>query len=466
MDKKTIQGLFKAVLIGGDAFFVLVSILLAYNIRFYWKVVPVLYDVPLLKYYLYAAPYVILVYLLAFNYAGLYRFARNISRIDEFYKVFLTTTAVIIILMSTTFLIRNFSYSRIVLITMWLVGIVLIGSWRFVYRNVFRYFKRKELIIQNIIIIGATEISKILISRIQREPNLGYSIIGIVDDKLAKGKKVMGVPVLGKIKSLSIIIKKMNVDEAFLGLSEYNRQNVAEIIMENDKVKFMIVSDVLNIITKNIEFDEFCGLPVFTVKELPLDKMLNRTIKRTFDIVASFFILLVLSPLLIVVAILVKTTSPGPVFYKQERISKNNKLFFMYKFRSMKSGAENKSGPVWARKDDPRRTAFGTFIRKTSIDELPQFLNVFFGNMSVVGPRPERPHFVKQFSKTIPRYMERHKVKAGISGWAAISGLRGNTSIEERVKYDLYYIENWSLWFDIKIIIRTMLELFHHTTAY
>ena len=144
--------------------------------------------------------------------------------------------------------------------------------------------------------------------------------------------------------------------------------------------------------------------------------------------------------LLIVVAILVKVTSSGPVFYKQERISKNNKHFFMYKFRSMKSGAENKSGPVWARKDDPRRTAFGTFIRKTSIDELPQFLNVFFGNMSVVGPRPERPHFVKQFSKTIPRYMERHKVKAGISGWAAISGLRGNTSIEERVKYDLYYI--------------------------
>ena len=228
----------------------------------------------------------------------------------------------------------------------------------------------------------------------------------------------------------------------------------------------MIASDVLGIITKSIDYDELFGIPVFEVRELPLNFTFNRMIKRTFDIIVSLTAVLVLSPILVITVILVKLTSKGPVFYGQERVSRDNKKFIMLKFRTMKADAESQSGPVWASENDPRRTPIGAFLRKASIDELPQFLNVLKGDISIVGPRPERPHFVEKFKDEIPRYMERHKVKGGITGWAQANGLRGDTSIEERIKYDLYYIENWTLWFDIKIIIKTALEIFHHKTAY
>jgi exopolysaccharide biosynthesis polyprenyl glycosylphosphotransferase len=228
----------------------------------------------------------------------------------------------------------------------------------------------------------------------------------------------------------------------------------------------MIASDVLGIITKNIDYDEMFGIPVFEVRELPLNFTFNRMVKRTFDIITSLFALIIFSPVLLIVALMVKCTSIGPVFYGQERVSRDNKKFIMLKFRTMKADAESKSGPVWAKENDPRRTLVGAFLRKTSLDELPQIFNVLKGELSIVGPRPERPHFVEKFRNEIPRYMERHKVKGGLTGWAQANGLRGDTSLEERIKYDLYYIKNWTLWFDIKIIIKTALEIFHHTTAY
>lgn len=208
------------------------------------------------------------------------------------------------------------------------------------------------------------------------------------------------------------------------------------------------------------------GIPVFEVKELPLNMPANRFIKRSFDIIFSILVVIILSPVYIAAALLVKLTSKGAALYGQERVSRNGKTFIMLKFRTMRTDAEKESGPVWARENDPRRTVVGGFLRKTSIDELPQFFNVLKGDISIVGPRPERPHFVKKFSGKIPRYMERHVVKGGLTGWAQINGLRGDTSLTERVKYDLYYIENWTLWLDIKIIVRTALEIFHHDSAY
>jgi Undecaprenyl-phosphate glucose phosphotransferase len=291
-------------------------------------------------------------------------------------------------------------------------------------------------------------------------------VVGLVDNKQKAGKKISDVRVLGKIKDTGKIITKEKVDEVFIGLANYNRQEIADIIIENEGIKFMIASDVLSIVTKNIDYDELHGIPVFAIKELPLDSMANRFVKRSCDIVFSILGLIILSPFFLVIAIIIKMTSPGPVFFRQERVSRNNRIFLVWKFRTMKIDAEEKTGPVWAKADDPRRTKIGSFLRKTSIDEFPQLINVLIGEMSIVGPRPERPHFVNKFRETVPRYMERHKVKAGMTGWAAVNGLRGDTSLEERVKYDLYYIENWTLWFDMKIFIKTVLEVFHHTTAY
>lgn len=229
---------------------------------------------------------------------------------------------------------------------------------------------------------------------------------------------------------------------------------------------FKIVSDLFGIITQPLAVNEIYGIPVFALKTSPLEKRSARALKRAFDLVVTVPFLLVLSPLLLLLALAVKLTSRGPVLYRQERVGRGNRTFRVLKFRTMRADAEAASGPVWAAKDDPRRTPIGAFLRRTSLDELPQLFNVLSGEMSLVGPRPERPHFVDQFQRTIPRYLERHRVKAGITGWAQVHGLRGNTPIEERTRYDLWYVENWSLVLDVKVLILTALEVFHHEDAY
>jgi len=346
------------------------------------------------------------------------------------------------------------------------LGIAAAFLWRLIFRVIYNTLNRRGYLTQGILIVGAGDISGNMIERINWHPEMGYKILGCVTDKVKKGKKFKDTAVLGKVKELDKIIKKIKPDEVFVGLPDYNRRDIADTILANEGVKFMIATDILGIITKNIDYGEINGIPVFTVKELPLNLRVNRVIKRTMDIIVSGGGLLILLPLFAAAAVLIKLSSPGPVFYRQDRVGRDNKIFRMYKFRSMKMDAEKATGPVWAKENDDRRTAIGTFLRKSSIDELPQLINVLKGDMSIVGPRPERPHFVEKFKNEIPRYIERHKVKAGITGWAAANGLRGNTSLEERIKYDLYYIENWSLWFDFKIIIKTALEMFHHKGAY
>lgn len=412
------------------------------------------------------SPVIIFFYLLAFNYAGLYRDMEKKSPVDIFIYVFSSSVFAIILSLSTTFFIRAFSFSRVVIIFLWTVSIILLFLWRIIYKLFFQYLYRKEKIIQRIIILGATEITASLIERINFSFGSGYKIIGILDDKLRKGTKFKDITILGKIIELKKITRKYQCDEIFIGIPEFNRKKLTQMILENEGINFKIVSDILGLMTKNIDYDEMFGIPVFSIRELPLDKMRNRIIKRTFDIIFSFICIILLLPVFILVALLIKATSKGPVFYKQDRISRWDKVFKIYKFRTMVAEAEKKTGPVWAKKGDTRVTNIGKMLRKFSIDELPQLFNVLKGEMSLVGPRPERPEFVEKFKSTIPRYLERHKVKAGLTGWAQVNGFRGNTSLHERVQYDLYYIENWSLLFDIKIILRTILEVFHHTNAY
>lgn len=466
MDKRKVRLIVSAMLPMGDAVLIMLAVVSAYYARFFLPVVTVKYGVPEFRYYLAAAPFIAIVFILSMNYAGLYLQAAVRARIDSFFKVAAAAIAGTTVLLALTFFIRSFTFSRIVMIFMLLLSVLYIYLWRLAYRAFFDYLARKDILIRKILVLGTTPVSAILIERLLRDASAGLRVVGCADNKAKKGKVFAGVKVLGKIKDTGRLIRENGVDEVFIGLADYSRKEIAEIIMECEGVKFMIASDLLGLMTKSIEYNEISGIPVFTVKELPLDRIFNRFLKRFMDIAVSGAGIIILSPVLLLLALLVKLSSPGPVFYTQERVGRNNKSFMMRKFRSMRADAEKKSGPKWADKDDPRRTPIGAFLRKTSLDELPQLFNIFYGDMSLVGPRPERPHFVREFSKTVPRYMERHKVKSGLTGWAQVNGLRGNTSLEERVSYDLYYIENWSLWLDIKIIIKTALEVFHHDSAY
>ena len=227
----------------------------------------------------------------------------------------------------------------------------------------------------------------------------------------------------------------------------------------------MMIPDLLELMTSRVRIKELHGIPFIKIKAVPLTTW-NLIIKRTFDVVASAFFLLITSPIIAVIALLVKLESQGPVFYRQERVGLDGKPFRLIKFRTMHINAENKTGPVWAQKNDPRKTRVGAFLRRFSLDELPQLANVFWGDMSIVGPRPERQHFVDQFKKEIPKYLDRHRVKTGMTGWAQVNGLRGNAPIEERTKYDVYYVENWSLVFDLKIILKTVRAVLFGTDAY
>jgi len=466
LNKRNLQRLLKIILLTGDCLFVFVSIITAYYLRFYGNIIQVKYGIPEIKYYIYMSPVVILLYLLSFNYAGLYRDMERKSVVDIFIYVLISSFFAAVISLSLTFFVRTFSFSRIVMILMWVLSVVFLLIWRIVYKSFYLYMYKKEIIIQKILLIGATDISASLIERINLTYGNGYKIVGILDDKLKNKKEFKKIKVLGKIKDANKIVIKYDIDEIFIGIPDFDRKKLTEMILENEGINIKIVSDILGLMTKNIDYDEMFGIPVFSIREIPLDKMRNRIIKRTFDFIFSFIILILLLPFLIVIALLIKLTSRGPVFYKQERVSRGGKIFNIYKFRTMTVEAEKNTGPVWAKKDDARVTAIGKILRRLSLDEIPQLFNVLRGEMSLVGPRPERPVFVEKFKDIIPRYLERHKVKAGITGWAQVNGLRGNTSLQERINYDLYYIENWSLLFDIKIILRTVLEVFHHTSAY
>ena len=274
------------------------------------------------------------------------------------------------------------------------------------------------------------------------------------------------MPVLGKIADLPALIEKFHINEVIICLPEAPRRDLVHIVSlcERERVSIRIYPDVFQIMASEVSISDLAGLPLLTMRDVAL-RGWHLAVKRTVDVLGSMAALVILSPLMMLTAVLIKLESPGPVFYVQERMGLDAKPFLMLKFRSMRTDAEQ-AGPGWTTPNDPRRTRMGALLRKLSIDELPQFINVLLGDMSLVGPRPERPVYVEQFRQSIPRYMDRHREKAGLTGWAQVNGLRGDTSITERTKYDLWYIENWSLALDLRIIARTALRMFSDRQAY
>ena len=403
-------------------------------------------------------------------WARLYHQARAVSRVDEFYAVFgAVSIGMMMSVAISTLLFKNleFDFPRVLIIYSWLLTIVLVMIARLIYHAVQWRMQARGVGRDRALIVGTGDIGRLVLEKIKGSPHLGYEVIGFVHKNgETEPENVLGVPVLGNSDDLTRLIDELHIDEVIIALPEASDDEMLDLISKCSKASLSIkvFPDVFQIIATQVTIDDLGGLPLLSVRDVR-QRGWRLTVKRLMDVTLSAAGLVFISPLLFIMGILIKIESPGPVFYVQERMGLDARPFMMIKFRSMRQDAEA-NGPGWTTPDDPRRTKLGTFIRKTNVDELPQLINVLIGDMSLVGPRPERPVYVDQFRRTIPRYMERHKEKAGLTGWAQVNGLRGDTSISDRTKYDLWYIENWSLLLDIKILIRTGLRMFTDKSAY
>ncbi len=405
---------------------------------------------------------------LVFFFYKLYHLQRGITRLDELYAVFSAVSiSVIVGTAMTAFVYRNdIDYPRMMIVYFWAFSLLLISLGRLAHHTLRSTLYSRGWSESRVLIVGAGEAGQIILEKIRVSPQLGYRPVGFLDDERV-GQAVLGLSVIGKVEELGAMVEQHRVDEVIVALPEASHQELLSVISrcEDGRVSIKVFPDVFQLMASEVNIGDLNGLPLLTMRDVAM-RGWRLTIKRIMDIVISAIVLVFISPLMFAIALLVKLDSRGPAMYWQERMGLDAKPFPCLKFRSMRVDAEQSTGPVWAKQDDPRRTRLGGFLRKYSLDELPQFINVFLGQMSLVGPRPERPVFVDQFRQMVPRYMERHREKAGITGWAQVNGLRGDTSIWERTKYDLYYIEHWSLWLDFKIMIVTLIQILRDPNAY
>ena len=406
--------------------------------------------------------------IVTFFFYRLYHRHRTISHIDEFYLVFGSgSVGAIVAIALISFVYKStLDYPRLMMIYAWLMTIIFITIGRFAHARVQWTLQARGMGQTRLLLIGTGDVARMVLQKIRMSPGIGYDVIGFISDERGLDQ-ILGLPVWGHIDELPELIERFAIDEVIIAIPEAPHQKILSIIAncERERVAIKVFPDVFQIMATEISIDDLNGLPLLAVRDVAL-RGWRLTIKRGMDLIISSGMLIFLSPFMMLLALLVKLDSSGAVFYIQERMGLDGKIFPVIKFRSMPANAEAKSGPVWAKPDDNRATRLGTFIRRFSLDELPQLINVLLGDMSMVGPRPERPVFVEQFKQSIPRYMDRHREKAGMTGWAQVNGLRGDTSIVERTKYDLWYIENWSILLDLKIMLKTMLTVLFDKNAY
>jgi Undecaprenyl-phosphate glucose phosphotransferase len=391
------------------------------------------------------------------------RFAFEIGKVVQVHMISM------LFLLSFLFLYKEIDISRAFLAIFLVNNIFLIVFFRFFIKKLLKNIRAKGYNKQFILILGAGQVGRTFHDNVITHSEIGYDVIGFLDDHIEEHQSAQKYkPILGKIDRLNRILDDFLIDEVIIALPLRAHEKYGDIIKTCEKagVKTMIIPDFYDYLPSQPSFDNFAGIPLINIWNIPLDDVSNRFWKRAFDIVFSLLAIILTAPVMIVVALGIKITSYGPILFKQERMGLNRRTFMMYKFRSMRFSATEISDEVWTIENDPRRTKFGTFLRKTSLDELPQFFNVLIGDMSVVGPRPERPFFVDQFKEEIPKYMVKHYVRPGITGWAQANGLRGDTSIKDRIHHDIFYIENWTLLFDLKIIVKTVVNGFTNKNAY
>lgn len=397
--------------------------------------------------------------ILSFFTQRMYQRRRPISHFDEYGKIITFSIFTTLLTVAILELTVRADYHRWLFAYATFYQVIILMVVRTIHAQLQWQAQSHGIGDDRVLIIGAGEIGHMVYRKIIQSPKLGYQVIGFVDQETTrKPTAQVDAPILGGILDIPRLIDRYVIDEVIIGLPESNHQELVNIISlcEREKVGIRVFPDVFQIMASEVGIGDLGGLPLLTIRDVALQGW-KLTLKRGLDLLLSTIGLIAVSPLMLFTAILIKLESPGPVFYTQERMGLDARPFQILKFRSMRQDAES-GGPGWTVEGDPRRTRLGTLLRKLSIDELPQLVNVLLGDMSLVGPRPERPVYVEQFRQSIPRYMDRHREKAGLTGWAQVNGLRGDTSITERTKYDLWYIENWSVGLDIKIILRTLFQ--------
>ena len=451
-----------------DSFAISAAWLLAYYFRFEIQILPVTRGVPSLSIYFAALVPIWVVFIVNIKVLDLYRPLRGRSGVSQFFAVAKVTSLSVLMLTALTFFYREESFSRMVVVYFWVLATFFMTAAHLLARRVLLAFRDKGINLQNVLVVGSGELGQTVVEKIGLHPEIGFFVVGYLTQNPEKvGIELGGHKVLGLYHDVPRIIQEFEVDQLFIALPIKAHDRLEQILSYLDKetVDIKVVPDLLRFMNLHSGVEELDGLPIVNLAESPLYGW-NVVLKRVSDIVFSGIAILFASPVMLLVALLIKLESRGPVFYRQDRVGLDRKVFSMLKFRSMRIDAEEQSGPVWASKDDDRRTRLGKFLRSASFDELPQMFNVFIGDMSFVGPRPERPVFIEEFKKSIPHYMLRLKMKAGLTGWAQVNGWRGNTSLQKRIDCDLYYIKNWSLMFDLKIIVMTIWKGFINRHAY
>lgn len=463
------QKVFNRLLVVIDAAITAASFILAYYIKFYiFERGPGIGVLPVHDYFMLLF-YIVPGYLCLYYRCGVYTPKRTVRGRHELYGILQANTigiaALIIILYM---IIHEINFSRSVMAIFYVLNIFLTACARLVLRKTLRIMRSHGYNLKHILLVGYSRAAEEYINRILENPQWGYVVCGILDDHIPAGTLYKGVKVLGSMGNLEIILPENKLDEIAITLSLQDYDFLEKIvdICEKSGVHTKFIPDYNSLIPTKPYTEDLLGLPVINIRYVPLTNTGNIVIKRLLDIVGALAGIVITSPIMLLCAVLVKLSSSGPVIFKQERVGLHNKTFYMYKFRSMEMQTPKEEKKAWTVKNDPRVTGVGKILRRTSLDELPQLFNILKGDMSLVGPRPERPLFVERFREEIPRYMVKHQVRPGLTGWAQVNGLRGDTSIRKRIEYDIYYIENWTLGFDIKIILMTFFTGFINKNAY
>ncbi len=463
------QKVFNRLMVIADAAITAISFMAAYFFKFYiLNHGPGLGVLPISDYFMLLF-FIVPIYMFLYYSCSVYAPKRTVRRRFEVYGIIKANTIGIVALIIVLYMIiREINFSRSVMAFFYVFNVCFTSAFRLSLRKGLRTIRSKGYNLKHILLVGYSRAAEEYIDRLNDNPQWGYVVCGILDNHIPGGTLYKGVKVLGRLGNLEIILPENKLDEIAitLPLKDYDYLEHVVSICEKSGVHTKFIPDYNSLIPSKPYTEDLMGLPVINIRYVPLTNTGNILIKRTVDVLGALAGILLTSPVMLAAAALIKLTSPGPVIFKQERIGLHNKSFYMYKFRSMEQQSPGEEKKAWTVRNDPRVTAVGKFLRRTSLDELPQLFNILRGDMSLVGPRPERPLFVEKFKEEIPRYMVKHQVRPGLTGWAQVNGLRGDTSIRRRIEYDIYYIENWTVWFDFKIILMTFFTGFINKNAY
>ncbi len=445
----------------------------AYWLRFHSplvSIIPVYKGIPPFSFYLKAFPVVTITFLYMFKLFDSYAKRWRYDVLTEFFMVTKGVTAGMIALMAITFLLPSthspagLKYSRATFLMVFPLVELYVTLGRLVTNRIEKSLYRRSKGKRKMLLIGTGETAARIARHLRRNPSLESEIVGFLrcSGEKSSSSKIIS-PVLGNVDDFPSVISRLDTDEVILTAAGLEHKRLMDIVntCEKSLLEFKHVPDMFELITRRVDVVNLDGVPLLGIHHTPLLNPWNRFLKRCFDALGAAIGLIISSPVIAIASIVIKLDSKGPVFYKQERCGEDGKRFYLYKLRTMIPDAERHTGPVWAKADDTRRTRVGSFLRRHNLDELPQLYNVLRGDMSLVGPRPERPHFVQRFTDDMPHYMTRHRVKSGLTGWAQVNGLRGDTSIKARLRYDMYYLENWTVLFDLKVIFMTLFARRH-----